>query len=526
MIRFISPQALKRQLSDGCEIALLDTREHGQYGEGHPFYSAHLPYSRLELDAHRLMPNKAVRIVLFGQNNALANLAASRLTSLGYQDVAILEGGVDGWAAAGYALFKGVHVPSKAFGEFVELQYGTPHVSAQQLKTWFDTKQPVVVLDGRPKSEFRKMSIPGAVCCPNAELAYRIHALVADEETPIVVNCAGRTRSIIGAQSLINMGIANPVYALENGTQGWYLNDFQLGHGSAAHYPDVGQRDSAALAARRVAAKALVKKHEVGSVSSSQVGDWLSDKTRTTYLFDVRTPEEFAASVVPGIVHAEGGQLLQGTDLYVGVRNARIVLYDTDGVRAPLVASWLAQLGFETHLLDAGDVSPKGYAGGNERPAVPALEEIAPERLLALVRDGSVRILDLRPSQEYRQAHLADACWSTRSRIANDVGREPGLVVLVDNEPGRAALAAGELAASGAAQVLHARADIEQWEAIGLQVITTPDFPPDEECIDFLFFVHDRHDGNKEAARQYLAWETDLLDQMDEQEKATYRLIN
>jgi hypothetical protein len=31
------------------------------------------------------------------------------------------------------------------------------------------------------------------------------------------VNCAGRTRSIIGTQSLINAGVPNPVTALRNG---------------------------------------------------------------------------------------------------------------------------------------------------------------------------------------------------------------------------------------------------------------------------------------------------------------------
>ena len=98
--------------------------------------------------------------------------------------------------------------------------------------------EPLVVLDGRPFDEYRKMTIPGSVCCPNGELGYRVHDLVPDESTPIVVNCAGRTRSIIGAQTLINLGLKNPIYALENGTQGWYLEDFQLEHGSTRRYAE------------------------------------------------------------------------------------------------------------------------------------------------------------------------------------------------------------------------------------------------------------------------------------------------
>ena len=53
------------------------------------------------------------------------------------------------------------------------------------------------------------MSIPGSVCCPNAEIPYRISELIKSSDTEIIINCAGRTRSIIGTQALINFGIKN-----------------------------------------------------------------------------------------------------------------------------------------------------------------------------------------------------------------------------------------------------------------------------------------------------------------------------
>lgn len=56
-------------------------------------------------------------------------------------------------------------------------------------------------------------------------------------QTPIVVNCAGRTRSIIGAQSLINAGLRNPVYALRNGTIGWTLAGLPSNTTSSAAMP-------------------------------------------------------------------------------------------------------------------------------------------------------------------------------------------------------------------------------------------------------------------------------------------------
>ena len=95
-----------------------------------------------------------------------------------------------------------------------------------------------VIVDGRPFAEYRKMNIPGGICCPNGELVLRIRDIAPDPKTKIVVNCAGRTRSIIGAQTLIDFGIPNPVFALENGTQGWFLAGLALERGASRRYAD------------------------------------------------------------------------------------------------------------------------------------------------------------------------------------------------------------------------------------------------------------------------------------------------
>ncbi len=261
----IDPKTLKSWLHDGGEIALLDVREHGQYGEAHLFYGIPLPFSRLELDAPRLVPRRSVRVVVYdGGDCDVAERAARRLAALGYTGVHVLQGGTRAWKAAGHALFAGVNLPSKTFGELAEEAYHTPRVSADQLAEMLARKEKVVVLDGRPVSEFHKMNIPTATCCPNGELAYRVRRLVPDTTTPIVINCAGRTRSIIGAQTLINLGLPNPVYALENGTQGWYLNDHALEHGGTRRYAaDSGNTDL------RPAAKALAERFGVPTVSGA-----------------------------------------------------------------------------------------------------------------------------------------------------------------------------------------------------------------------------------------------------------------
>ncbi|WP_277593736.1 cystathionine beta-lyase [Pseudomonas chlororaphis] len=521
MSQTVTPGQLQQWLFDGQEMALFDVREHGQYGEAHLFFAVTLPYSRLELDVRRLAPNPRVRLVVYDQQGTdVAARAARRLEELGYTRVHRLEGGADAWQAAGLQLFAGVHVPSKAFGELVEEVSHTPHVSAQQLAGWQARGEPLVLLDGRPLDEYRKMTIPGSVCCPNGELAYRIHDLVTDDNTPIVVNCAGRTRSIIGAQTLINLGVKNPVYALENGTQGWYLEDLPLEYGSTRRY--AGQVSQAALPAQRRAAGQLAQRAGVQSVEAAQVLRWADEPGRSLFLCDVRTAEEFAAGSLPGAQHTPGGQLIQATDLYIGVRQARLVLVDSDGIRAPTVASWLRQLGHEAYVLaggvDSGLVLP-ALEAGSER----ALPSITAQALADALKDDAVALIDLRPSMVYRKSHIPGARWSIRPLLASAVeGEQRPLVLLADN-PLLAALAAGELPEAQRARTRLLDGGFEAWLAAGFEVQRDADTPADAQCIDFLFFTHDRHAGNKDAARQYLAWEIGLLAQMSEAEVASLK---
>ncbi|MGX0889787.1 cystathionine beta-lyase [Pseudomonas sp. ADAK2 TE3594] len=521
MSQTVTPGQLQQWLFDGQEIALFDVREHGQYGEAHLFHGVNLPYSRLELEVRRLAPNPQVRLVIYDQNGGdVAARAAQRLQVLGYGRVHILDGGADGWQAAGLQLFAGVHVPSKAFGELVEEVSHTPHVTARQLAEWQARGEPLVVLDGRPFDEYRKMTIPGSVCCPNGELGYRVYDLVPDDSTPIVVNCAGRTRSIIGAQTLINLGLKNPVYALENGTQGWYLEDLQLEHGSTRRYAD--EVSSKTLPQQRLAAAQLAERAGVKTVATAQVEQWAGEAARSLFLCDVRTAEEFAAGSLPGAQHTPGGQLIQSTDLYIGVRQARVVLIDSDGVRAPIIASWLRQLGHEAYVL---------ADGVNSDLALPAVEPLAHEALPVItaqalndaLKDNAVALIDLRPSMNHRKAHIAGSRWSIRSLLASDVAGEQRPLVLLADDPLLAAFATLELPDAQRAQTRLLDGGVEAWRAAGFVLQEDANTPPDHQCIDFLFFTHDRHSGNKEAARQYLAWEIGLLAQMSADEIASLK---
>ena len=523
--KLVAPVTLKSWLHDKKEIALLDVREHGQYGEEHLFYVVSAPYSRLELEVQRLVPRKTVRLVLVGDDaNELTARAAHRLAQLGYTDIYLLDGGIANWKSAGYQVFAGVNLPSKAFGELAEHAFHTPRITALELNAKIAAHEDIVILDGRPYSEYRKMSIPTATCCPNGELPLRIEELVSRPETTIVINCAGRTRSIIGAQTLINLGVKNKILALENGTQGWYLADLKLDHGATRKYPEA--IDVKKLSAQQHRAKALAEKNDVTFVDGATVARWLSDTTRTTFLCDVRSPEEFSLKTIPGAQHTPGGQLVQATDQFVGVRGARLVVFDDENVRAPAMASWLAMLGWEVAVLTNAfthqwDANPAPSLAQQHNANIGTTISAAQ---LKQIQTRATRCIDVRSSTKYRQAHLKDFVWSIRSHLKQLPSLKDAAVVLVADDMAVAQLAAQELSEAGASQIHMTVDTVEQWRAAGLEVIATPNSPTDQESIDYLFFVHDRHEGNRAAAMRYLEWEINLLNQIDEQERQSYRL--
>lgn len=523
MSEYIDAPALKTWLSGAQEIAFLDVRELGQYGLGHPFFAIPLAYSRFELRLPALVPNPSARIALYDDGAGVAEKAAARAEAMGYNNIHVLEGGAPAWDEAGYTLYAGVNVPSKTFGELVEHDLGTPRIPAEELKAMQDASEDFVLVDGRPFAEYTRFNIPGGVCCPNGELSLRIKQLAPDPKTKIVVNCAGRTRSIIGAQTLIDLGVPNEVVALENGTQGWLLSGLKLEYGASRLYPDLP--DDAGMSVSRERVREVAEARGAQYVDAGQLGSWLGESDRTTYVFDVRTEEEFNADGAAGSVHAPGGQLVQATDQWVGVRYARLVVADSDGLRAGMVASWLRQLGHEAYVFESGVAGlagislPKSASG----PEFAALKSISAADAKALTDNGSAQLVDIRGSMTYRAGHIGGAVWSIRPRItAAAQGNVP--VLLVADCPGVAALAATELREAGVDVPGHLSGDVTDWKAAGFEIVETPNMPADADCIDYLFLTPERNQGNLDDARAYLAWEVGLLDQLDEQERGVFAI--
>src|SRR5438067_4919109 len=361
----------------------------------------------------------------------------------------------------------------------------------------------MVVLDSRPYEEYQRMCIPGGIDMPGAELAYRVHDLASEPDTLVVVNCAGRTRSIIGCQSLRNAGIPNRVVALKDGTMGWELAGYGCERGASryASGPSAEGRAKAQAAAEGVAQRYGIKFADAGLVHH-----WLHDERRTTYLLDVRAREEFENAHIAGSRHAPGGQLVQATDEYVAVRHARLVLADPQRVRAVMTASWLGQMGWhDVYVLPsfAGFATQKGP---RKRPALgpppwPTTREV----------QGTV--LDFSTSLRFHHRHIPGAWWVVRSRLdeaRQKVGAADPLV-LTSEDGVLAQLAAPEVQALWP----HANVSVLQggnaawkgpWESGHERATTARD--------DVWYKPYDHEAGFEQHARDYLSWEVALSEQI------------
>ncbi|AOJ65769.1 sulfurtransferase [Burkholderia ubonensis] len=526
-----SYQDVRARLLAGDEIALIDVREEDPYAQGHPLWAANFPLSKLELDAWTRIPRRDTPIVVYGDaaGEDLAPRAAARLAQLGYSDVRLLDGGLAGWRAAGGELFIDVNVPSKSFGEWVEAERHTPSLSAQEVQALIDARADVVIVDARRFDEYRTMNIPTSTSVPGAELVLRVRALAPDPATRVIVNCAGRTRSIIGTQSLINAGLPNPVAALRNGTIGWTLAGQALEHGAARRFPDeidATLRADARRAARNVAERAGVPRIALADVAA------LAEPGRTLYRFDVRTPEEYEAGHLPGFASAPGGQLVQETDHHAPVRGARIVLADDDGVRADMTASWLAQMGWDVRVVKAG-AQAFGETGQPPRdvPAAPGVAEVSPATLAGWLREAApdeIAIVDVTASANYVKRHIPGAWFAVRAQLRDALAAIPAarryVFTCESSLLARFAAADARALLPVSAQIVVLAGGTAAWIDAGLPV-ESGDTRLASPRIDRYRRPYEGTDNAAAAMQAYLDWEFGLVEQLKRDGTHHFRVI-
>jgi rhodanese-related sulfurtransferase len=500
--------------------AVFDVRERGEFNECQIPHATSLPRSQIEFRVAGLVPDRNIPVIVYDEGGVRAPLAARTLLALGYVQVSILDGGLGSWQTEGRPVASGVNVPSKAFGEKVYHEQNVPDLAPQELKALQESTKKLMILDVRTPEEYSRFCIPGGINVPGGDLILWAEMLKQQENTAVVVNCAGRTRSIIGAAALHRLGLTN-VRALRNGTMGWVLAGLELENKprrSAPPQPPQTSREKATALARQVA-----EEEQIPSTSSRDLARLIGFTGGMRYLIDVRSEDEYVASHVPGSFNLPGGQAVQRADDFIAVRNAPIIFISNESARAVMAAYWYRQMGFaDVSVLEGGLSAWSKSVGGletgelrDEPLGYQAAKQVArfvdSPTLERMRRDLTTLILDVGTSVEFEAAHVPGARWISRGWIEKKLSEQftdrKQAIVLTCPDGRQSLFGARTLVEMGYTDVSVLDGGVRAWAATG--------FPIEQGSNDCLAPANDvvlspSIRGTKEDMQRYLDWELKL----------------
>lgn len=516
----ITPDDLQRRLADDAPLALIDVRDPPEYNTSHIIGASLIPRRMLEFELAEAVPHPDTPIVLCDEDERRVHYAAATAERMGYTDVSTLSGGTNRWAFLDLPTEWGVNVPSKDFGERVEVVHHVPEIDADDLHARIERGEPLLILDTRTPEEYRRSCIPGGRSMPGGELALRITDVLADapDNATVVVNCAGRTRSIIGTRVLQRMSLEREVVGLKNGTAGWMLAGHELEFGADRDaLPSVTSEGQAAAEqyARRCAAEDGVQLIDVEEL------DELRERSReeSVYFIDVRTDAEHEAGHIPGFRWFPGGQAVQRSDDVAIVHYAPIVFACDRVARAALTASWYRQMGHR-HIYALEDGIDAWTSAGRSletgmKATEPGLLSQARQTVITIEPSETLDqpdavVLHVGTSEEFARAHPPGARWAPRGSLERDIqllAPDESTPLVTVCETGRQSLLAAQtLLELGRPNVSAIAAGMGNWHETGLPIeygLTGVLAPPN----DILTFGPQRGYADMQ---HYLRWETAL----------------
>ena len=522
-MNYVDSAWLLKAVNDGGEYALLDVRERARYAGGHLLLAINLPLSGIELRIRRYVPRLSSRVVLCDDGTGLAERAARLLATGGYSDVSVLEGGVGAWRKAGHEVFRAHYAMTYAFGLYVEQRYGTPNLSADELKTRMDRGDEFVLVDARPIGEVGTATIPGARSVPFSELAYRVRDLLPDDKTQLIVHCGAVTRGVLGTESLIEAGLKNPILMASNGVRGWAHAGYELERGCERRYDPV---TAASLEFSVAARDRVARNHDVKYISHEELAVWRTEANqRTLHLVDIRTAEEYASGHVVGSISVVGSELVGLYEDHIGTMNARVCLIDDNGCRAATVASWLVRMGWPDVVVLKEALCGGQLAVGDEPTElllgpeinVPTIDAPA---LALRIETNNVAVVDFSSNANYNQAHVPGSWWTTRAYLAENTALLPSVdtYVTTAQDPELARLAAHDLQRHCNSRVLALEGGNNAWTRGGNpmsagagRVIGSIEDAP----LEFLAKPNDDQETARAANTRNIEWQQSLLPKLE-----------
>ena len=522
MVKKIAAADLNSLLEGDTQFALIDVREAGEYNSTHIVNSSLIPRRNLELQMSNAVPVTSCHVVICDDDGRRAGLAAATLERMGYSNVSVLDGGINQWSTQDFPTEWGSNVISKVFGEKMEVVHHVPEIDATELHERIERGDKLVILDTRTPEEYQRFCIPGGRSVPGGELALHVTDITKDldKDTTVIVNCAGRTRSIIGTRVLQRMGLTN-IYGLKNGTSGWVLAGYELETG--ADRLDLPEISPEGLAAAEAYADKLAAEDGVRYLDIPKLQAMLANRQQETAFFvDVRTVQEYENGHIPGFRWFPGGQVVQRSDDVLVVKNCPVVFACDRKARSTFIASWYRQFGFEEVYAVEGGAGAWSAAGldlekGMTEEAPYGLAQ-ARERVRPLspqdFQTASPQVtLFVDTSQDFARGHVPGARWAPRGWLEFHIEAlapdKKASIAVTGNDGANATLAGATLLDLGHENVSVLEGGMAAWNRAGLAVETGLSgvmSPPTD-------MVLSGPDRNYADMMTYLRWETALGEQ-------------
>jgi len=483
MADIISATDLNELLQGKSKFALIDVREPGEYNSSHIPDSSLISRKELEFRMNVSAPVKGEKIIVCDDDGRRATLAAATLERMGFRNVLVLDRGINQWSTEGFATEWGSNVISKDFGERMEVEYHVPEIEATELHERIERGDKLVILDTRTPEEYQRFCIPGGRSVPGGELALRVTDITKDldPDTTVIVNCAGRTRSVIGTRVLQRMGMTN-IFGLKNGTSGWLLAGYELETGGDRL--ELPEPSAEGLAAAEAYAARLAEEDGVRYLDVDTVQKMLDERHQTTsYFVDVRTTEEYTKGHIPGFRWFPGGQVVQRSDDVLVVKNCPVVFACDGHARATFIASWYRQFGFEeVYAVDGGATawvdSGRQLETGSGNAAPSGLDEARSQVTMVSPQDLDANkpasVINVENSQDFTRGHVPGARWVPRGSLELQIGEiapdKSASITVTCNNGENAALAAATLKELGYQDVSALEGGMAAWRQAGLGV--------------------------------------------------------
>ena len=487
----MTAQIFTRLYEQAMPFCLIDCRERRDYVNGHWFGSTNIPLSILPTRLPFLCPDQDFPIHFLNWEDAASIAALRSMEKLGYRNITLHKTTQPTDPVVGYV--QGEYVWSKAFGEVVAHQSHILEVTPQQYMTDYQHAQ---LVDVRPAGEYNRFTLPSSINLPNSLLLANMERLNNHADL-VLLHCAGRTRSIIGAHTIKAAGYSGNFGIFRGGTQAWELDGFAREHGAS--------RTMAANTESAESVTNFLKRWHIPSthIQPNEIPAFI--ETNSNHLmFDVSDDAANGVIVGADIIKISGTNLVQQTDRSIARYHWPILLFDSaSGSRAAFAAYWLSRMGFCVKIViveaDHLQFSPKK---NND------VQEKSDQRLIGKWLSNGTQIIDFRLSSEFSSCHIVSSRWQNISLMLQQKPDMGSIGIIVPCHK------TGDMIFDILTDVGWKIDGIYVWQDQPLDpnILSSTEvmFDQNKTPIDKSALFAGRHFGILKDAQDYLAWEEDL----------------